>query len=370
LLGKFSFDLIRSVKIPHFNANKIFLTIKDSPMKLLTSQLLIALLIALSSCSKSNEPTPEGPIVVDPKKALTGTFIDFFEKESWSQSQWDRHFQEMKEIGMNTVIIQFAAYGDKTWFGSNNTYTSKKYPNALPNLLSAANKASFSVHIGLYFNEEYWDNQTNVDWLHLHADRCIAIAAELNAKFGNDPAFKGWYIPHEPEPYAYNTGELVALFRSEFVDRISNKLHEWGDKPVSIAAFFNSELTSATQLRDFMARLSKSNLQIIMLQDGVGVNHVSIADVGSYYAEADNGLYEGTDYAGEFWTDLETFSFPPQDAVTITRIKQQLQAEMAAPHISKAVSFQYYTDMCPSGPGGTEAAILRNNYYYFIKGLK
>lgn len=339
-------------------------------MKLLISQLFIIPIMAFNSCLNSDEPTPERPIVVDPKKALTGTFIDFFGKENWTQPEWDRHFQEMTEIGMNTVIIQFTAYGDKTWFGSNNKYTTKKYPYALPNLLSAANKANFSVHIGLYFSEEYWDNQTDWDWLHLHADRCIAIATELNAKYRSDPAFKGWYIPHEPEPYAYSTSELVAKFRSEFVDRISNKLHEWGDKPVSIAAFFNSELTSTTQLRDFMAELSKSNLQIIMLQDGVGVNHVSIADVGSYYSEADKGLFESTDYTGEFWTDLETFSFPPQDAVTITRIKQQLQAEMAAPHISKAVSFQYYSDMCPSGPGGTDAGILRNNYYYFIKGLK
>jgi hypothetical protein len=222
----------------------------------------------------------------------------------------------------------------------------------------------------LYFDEEYWKNQTNVDWLRLHADRCISIAEELNDQFGKNPAFKGWYIPHEPEPNAYHSKELTASLNENLINRISDKLHSFDAKPVSIAAFFNSELTSTTQLKDFMTELCKSNLQIIMLQDGIGVNHVSIEQVGLYYSEADRGLYENTNYKGEFWTDLETFGFAPQGPVTIDRIKKQLQSELSVSHITKAVTFQYYHDMCPTGPGGTVAAKLRNDYLDFIKSLK
>jgi len=330
----------------------------------------VCLIFTVISCSKpgNNNVTPDESIVVDPKKALTGTFIDFYDKENWSQQEWDIHFQEMKDIGMNTVIVQFASYNDNTFFNSTNTFTGTKYPNALRLLLKAANNKEISVYIGLYFNEEYWDNQTNVEWLQLHADRCISIAKELNTQFGSDPAFVGWYIPHEPEPYAYNSQELVAVFKDNLVDRISDQLHTLNSKPVSIAAFFNSGLTSTTQLRDFMAELCKCNLQVIMLQDGVGVNHVSLDYVGSYYTEADNGLYNNTGYNGEFWTDLETFS--TSGTVTIDRVKSQLSAELATPHISKAVSYQYYADMCPTGPGGSNASWLRYYYVAFIKSLE
>jgi len=339
--------------------------------KLIFVQIVFNLIILAGSCTKPGSDNPDNgnSIVVDPKKALTGTFIDFSQKENWLQQDWDIHFREMKNIGFNTVIVQFAAYNDYTWFNSANTFTHTKYPDALGLLLKAAAKEDISVYIGLYFNEEYWDNQTNTDWLQLHASRCMSIAREINTQFGSETAFVGWYLPHEPEPNAYNSSELVKSFKDNFVNKVSDYLHTLNSKPVSIAAFFNSGLTSATQLRAFMSELCKCNLQVIMLQDGVGVNHVTVDNVKKYFWEADSGLYYNTSYTGEFWTDLETFSDAPQTAVTIARVKSQLSNELSAPHISKAVSYQYYSDMCPSGPGGQDAAWL--NYYYvqFIKSL-
>jgi hypothetical protein len=341
-------------------------------MRMFIYLLTASFLISFNSCSEPDkeEFSPEEQFVVDSGKALTGSFIDFWDKEDWSQQEWAIQFQEMKDIGMNTAIIQFVSYGDITWFNSANTFAGTKYPNALPRLMAAANDKQMAIYIGLYFSDEYWQNQTNVDWLRLHADRCILIATELNAQFGKNKAFKGWYIPHEPEPYAYNSKELIASFKDNFINRISDKLHGFDSKSVSIAAFFNSELTSPAQLRDFMTELCKCNLQVIMLQDGVGVNHVSLDQAEEYYSEADRGLYENTSYQGAFWTDLETFSFAPQGKVTIDRLKKQLQAEMPAPHITRAVSYIYYNDMCPTGPGGITAARLRNDYLNFIKTLK
>lgn len=334
--------------------------------------VFIILLISATLYSQSNmkEPGLQDPAVPFSKKALTGSFIDFFGKNDWSQKDWENQFEEMKEIGMNTAIIQFISYKDNTWFNSANDFTSKKYPDALPRLLAAANTTNMDIFIGLYFDEEYWHNQTNENWLRLHADRCIFVAKEIHEQFGKDRAFKGWYIPHEPEPNAYHSRELTASFNENLINRISDKLHSFDSKPVSIAAFFNSELTSPQQLREFMSELCRSNLQIIMLQDGVGVNHVTLENLKLYYTEADRGLFENTDYKGEFWTDLETFSFPPQGPVTLDRIRRQLKEELSVPHISKAVSFQYYSDMCPKGRHGADAARLRKDYLEFVKSLK
>ena len=64
---------------------------------------------------------------------------------------------------------------------------------------------------------------------------------------------------------------------------------------------FNSALTTTNELLYFMSDLSKGNLQIIMLQDGVGADHVSLDDLLMYYNDAAWGLYgENPDYTGLF----------------------------------------------------------------------
>lgn len=337
--------------------------------------LFIALLLPLLLGSCSNDDSQPGTndadyITVDARKALTGTFVEFSGKDDWAPYQWNSLLEGMKKIGLNTVIVQFAAYNDNTWFDSQNTFTKNKNKYALARLLASAELKHIEVYIGLYFNDEYWKNQTNAEWLKLHADRCISIAQEIQARFGNSPAFKGWYIPHEPEPDAYNSDAKVALFRNDFVNRISDRLHKLNGKPVSIAAFWNSDLSTPEQLQHFMAELAKANLQVIMLQDGVGVGHVTLERLAGYYQSAAKGLFkENTSYKGAFWTDLETFSSGSVPA-PFARIKQQLTTELAVEKVTKAVSFQYYNDMCPTGPGGKTAGKLRQTYRQYLETLK
>jgi hypothetical protein len=64
-------------------------------------------LISTNTYSQSNkkEIKAEESQMTDQKKALTGSFIDFWGKNDWSQQTWESQFQEMKDIGMNTAII-------------------------------------------------------------------------------------------------------------------------------------------------------------------------------------------------------------------------------------------------------------------------
>ena len=179
-------------------------------------------------------------------------------------------------------------------------------------------------------------------------------------------------FPHEPEPNAYNTDEKVRLFREQFVDRISNRLHQLNNKPVSIAAFWNSSLSTPEQLQHFMAELAKSNLQIIMLQDGVGAQHVTLKRLASYYEAAQRGLFEeNKNYKGVFWSDLETFASPngeyPFEPATFDRVKQQLETALSIKKVSKVVSFQYFDDMSTKSPHKTKADALREAYKNYIK---
>ena len=254
-------------------------------------------IFSLIACKKENNE--EIVCVYSPQlnpKVLTGTFLQLFGKDDWSEAQWDEFLTEIKDLGMNTLIVQYTAfknpYNNITWFNSANTFTATKSKNTLQRLLASAGRKAIEVHIGLHFDDTYWHHQTDVAWLQTQANYCIAIAEEIQAQFGTHTAFKGWYIPHESEPNAYNTDEKVRLFREHFVDRISNRLHQLNNKPVSIAAFWNSSLSTPEQLQHFMAELSKSNLQIIMLQDGVGAQHVTLNRLANYYEAAQLGLFE------------------------------------------------------------------------------
>ena len=92
--------------------------------KLLYSFVAIAL-ISINSFSQTDnkEFEPGKSQLPYSKKVLTGSFIDFFRKNEWSQLDWENQFQEMKDIGMNTAIIQFISYGETTWFNSANTFS-------------------------------------------------------------------------------------------------------------------------------------------------------------------------------------------------------------------------------------------------------
>lgn len=334
-------------------------------------------IFSLVACKKENneEIVCEYPQQTTPK-ALTGTFVQLFGKDNWSEAQWDEFLTEIKDVGMNTLIVQYTAfknaYNNITWFNSANTFTTIKSKHTLERVLASAQRKGIEVHIGLHFDDTYWQHQTDVAWLQTQANYCIAIAEEIQAQFGTHVAFKGWYIPHEPEPNAYNTDEKVRLFREHFVDRISNRLHQLNNKPVSIAAFWNSSLSTPEQLQHFMAELSKSNLQIIMLQDGVGAQHVTLERLASYYEAAQRGLFEeNKNYKGVFWSDLETFASPngeyPFEPATFDRVKQQLETALSIPKVSKIVSFHYFDDMSTKSPHKAKADALREAYKNYIK---
>jgi len=334
-------------------------------------------IFSLVACKKENneEIVCEYPQQTTPK-ALTGTFVQLFGKDDWSEAQWDEFLTEIKDLGMNTLIVQYTAFKNAsnniTWFNSANTFTATKSKHTLERVLASAQRKGIEVHIGLHFDDTYWQHQTDVAWLQTQANYCIAIAEEIQAQFGTHVAFKGWYIPHEPEPNAYNTDEKVRLFREHFVDRISNRLHQLNNKPVSIAAFWNNSLSTPEQLQHFMAELSKSNLQIVMLQDGVGAQHVTLERLANYYEAAQRGLFEeNKNYKGVFWSDLETFASPngqyPFAPATFDRVKQQLETALSIKKVSKVVSFHYFDDMSTKSSHKAKADALREAYKDYIK---
>ena len=137
---------------------------------------ILSSLLLLTACNKttSNEQTPpnkkeESALTSEKEKPssketfLTGTFLQLFGKNDWSSSQWEEFLNELKELKISTLIVQYTAfknaYNDITWFDSANTFTTEKSRLTLARLLEAAQKQGIEVHIGLHFDDSYWQHQ-------------------------------------------------------------------------------------------------------------------------------------------------------------------------------------------------------------------
>ena len=294
---------------------------------------------------------------------IKGTFVDFWGKEYWDFTKWDAHIKEMKEIGIKNLIIQFSAYEDKIWIKSNNNYSTEKYENAIPSLFKAAEANKIGVYVGLYFNENYWNYTSNADSLKLHAQRCNNLADDIWFQLKSSKSFAGWYIPHEGAPYYYDTEAKFTIFKNNLINPVANYCRQISNKPVAMSAFFNHDLSSTSTVRTFFKQLGKCNLDLILLQDGIGVGHCDLSDLDSYFKAANNGLYADADFKGAFWADVETFT-PQQTPEKFDVVKQKLNT--VADYVTNIVIFQYYTDMCPTGPGGNASAALRNEYLNYL----
>ncbi len=290
---------------------------------------------------------------------IDGTFIDFWNKENWTDNQWTAHMNEMKEIGITTLFIQFTAYNHHIWTDSDNTYSTSVYKNALYNLLNAANKADVNVFVGLYFNENYWDNASNATEMSLHAQRAMDLADDIWLQSKNLKSFAGWYISQEGAPYYYNTEAKFKVLKNNLINPIANHCKALGDKPVTTTVFFNHNIASTTKFRTFMKRMSTCNLDVIMVQDGIGVDHCNLEDLDKYYKAANDGLFVDGNFNGAFWADVETFT-PQGKPESFVVVKEKL--ETISKYVRKIVTFQYYSDMSPSGPNGSLAKKLRDDY--------
>lgn len=356
--------------------------IKLLPNEISLRPFVLLFLITLIGCSGSNampdDNEPE-PIEMDysylpmgngtTTPYMQGTFIDFWGKGNWSVASWDLHMKQMKETGIKTLMVQFTAYGDNVFFDSKNSYSTNIYPNALRDLLDAAQNNNIGVYVGLYFDDEYWDNATNTIVLKTHADKSKDLANEIWTKYKSKTSLKGWYITHEPAPYYYQTLEALNILKNNLVNPIANYCRNLSGKPVSMSAFFNEGLTPISPFKTFMSGLARCELDLLILQDGIGVHHASLNNIEAYYKAANESLYVDNSFEGAFWADIETFIETPKGSSkflpeSFNVVKEKLI--IVDSYVSFIVTFQYHSDMNPFGPNGAEAKALRDDYLNYL----
>ena len=279
---------------------------------------------------------------------ISGTFLDEISwdipHQNWGEKEWDRDFEAMHRIGIDTVILirsglrRFMAYPSKVLNKCRGCYMPPV--DWVELFLQLSEKWGMKFYFGTYDGDK-WNEESLVSEINLACD----AAGEAFERYGKSPAFGGWYLSHEISRANKSSVEVYRKLGC-FCKRIS------GDLPVLLSPFIggikadtNNQCSMEEHLRDWNEILAtlQGAVDIIAFQDG----HCEYDELAEYL-KINTTL--ANRYGMESWTNCETFDrdmpirFLP---IKWEKMLLKLQAAKAA-GISKAITFEFSHFMSPN----------------------
>ena len=246
---------------------------------------------------------------------ITGTFLDEIThdipSQNWGEAEWRREFALYQKIGIDTVIIIRSGYQDKCIFPA------KSVPTLLPVyvdlariFLDLAEEFGLTLYWGTFDSGSYWYRQTwwkEVDFNKMFLD-------EVVEKYGDSPAFGGWYLCHETSK---NDSHIVELF-----NHIGAHCKQLKDVPVLISPFpQGSKQFSGKDV--FSLEESLDHWDKIFDQTSENIDICAFQDGQIQYSELPDFLHGvkslGDKHGITIWSNVESFDrdmpikFPPAD---------------------------------------------------------
>jgi hypothetical protein len=289
---------------------------------------------------------------------LTGTFLDEISHDiphqNWGPAEWDRDFQSMRAVGIDTVIL--IRSGHRRWL----TYPSSvliskegcyRPPLDLVDLfLTLAEKYGMAFYFGTYDSGNYWQ----AGQYQREIDLNRAAVDEVWATYGSRPAFKGWYLTQE---VSRRTQGIISVYAT--MARHCRSL-SGGRLPVLISPYIDGikavDSSTSTLAKkegvglgaherewdEIMAGISGA-VDIVAFQDG----HVDFHELSDYMA-LNQALARR--HGLRCWTNAETFDrdmpikFLP---IKWEKLLMKLRAGAKA-GVEKAITFEYSHFMSPN----------------------
>ena len=291
---------------------------------------------------------------------ITGTFLDEISHDiphqNWGREEWDRDFASMRATGIDTVILircghkRFITYPSKYLVENEGCYTP---PIDLVDLfLELAEKYNMEFYFGLYDSGKYWHSRQMEKEMSIG----LRVAEEVQERYGQRKAFRGWYINYEVSRAFAGITDLYAGV-GHFVKKIS------GGKPTMISPYIagikaqadyqpgaveqnsQSAIAIAEHEAEWNAILGgiEGAVDIVAFQDG-HCDYCELAD----YLKVNKKLAER--HGMTSWTNCESFDRDmPIRFLPIKWEKMLLKLEAAKQAgISKAITFEYSHFMSPN----------------------
>jgi hypothetical protein len=132
---------------------------------------------------------------------ITGTFLDEVSydipSQNWGEKEWDRDFDAMKAVGIDTVVLIRCGY--RKWMTYPSGVLTRECGCFVPPIdlvamyLRLAQRHGISFYFGTYDSGQYWHSGD----YRRELDISRKVVDEVWEKYGRSPAFKGWYLSLE-----------------------------------------------------------------------------------------------------------------------------------------------------------------------------
>jgi hypothetical protein len=279
---------------------------------------------------------------------ITGTFLDEIThdipSQNWAESDWERDFDAMKEVGIDTVILIRAGYRRHATFDSevlrSTMNTFPVHTDLVDIFLRQAERCRMTFYFGTYDSGTYWTEGKYQEEIDINR----AFCAEVIDRYGDSPAFGGWYISHEIN--AFDEG-MMKVYQD-----LASHLRDLKDLPILISPYikgikqFSDEAISLDRHKAEWGKVFErleGIVDIVAFQDG----NVSYEDLPRYLT-ANHELAQKHGITS--WSNVESFErdvhikFPPIDFRKL-RYKMECAHESGA---EKLITFEFSHFMSPN----------------------
>ncbi len=303
---------------------------------------------------------------------VTGTFVQPGAFMSYQVKNWVTHFNNLKEVGIDTFIIQWTA---ETPYGK---FSSIYYPSEvakankasslfdgstfLPRVLEAAKQTGMKVFVGLNLSDEWWTFACSKDdWNKYESDLGVQMAKEIYDLYKKDypDELYGWYFAYE----MFNGMQGQEKKAGEFLNMYLEPLTELDPSmPVMLSPFVTQWGCDAKKAGEEWTKVFEvANFRegdIFCCQDAVGAGHITIDMLDGYFSELKKAV--DTEPGLHFWANSEDFTTDYQSA-DLNRFVRQMN--IAEPYVEGYVTFAYshYYAKDYNGKGGYHEAY---KHYY------
>lgn len=296
------------------------------------------------------------------KFPIKATFIDEITYDipasNWTDKQWAQDLDNMKDVGIDTLVIMRGVFYDKC------IYPSKIFPTLKEDnedfagmILTEAARRNMKVYMGLYISNLTWNDGDYVGEI----NRNKLYVDEVLSRYKDIPSFKGWYIPHETSSNIFNVketmGGLAALCKDKTPDKsvlISPFFRGKGVKP----DFLFSPQRTADEWNNIWEYCGK-DIDICAFQDGT-------AGLDEYedYLKVMRKLCD--DHKIALWANVETFERDVRNMyypIPFDVLRRKLK--IAEPYVENCITFEFSHFLSPQSifPSARNLNALYRDYY-------
>ncbi|WP_420604282.1 DUF4434 domain-containing protein [Flagellimonas sp.] len=306
---------------------------------------------------------------------ISATFLDEISHDiphqNWGRKEWDKDFQHMKKMGINTVVLircgyqKFLTYPSAYLIQKKGCFTPPV--DLVQQFLELSDEYGMDFYFGTYDSGEYWKtgDMTN------EVDVNLKVIEEVFQKYGHYQSFKGWYLSLELSRKTKGAITSIAQL-GKHCKAVSNNLpvliSPWIDgKKAVMASESATAKDNAISMEEHFKEWNEifegiqGAVDIVAFQDG----HVDYDELEEYLVI--NKKLADT-YGMQSWTNIESFDrdmpikFLP---IKFEKLLLKMQAAKRA-GCEKAITFEFSHFMSPQS-SYLQAGHLYNRYMEYFE---